>query len=272
MQPMNLQCPDCKALLFTEELLKKKISMCCKQGKVKLEELQNPPQPLRSLLTDSDQASRNFRNEIRTYNNCFAFTSLGAQKDQRYSGFNGGTYTFRVQGSTYHRITPLSPMFGFAPQYAQIYFTDPQYQSNMRRGLFSQLHEPTLERLQEMIIRESPFAQAFEMARQRFAHNEDNFQININGRATATLGRTHSAPTVDEVAAIVVDPVSTNDPNFVPQLRRDVATFSRNGTIEHMSECHRSYDSMHYVLMFPITHRHAFEAVDRTLRDLMSLV
>ncbi|KAK4519140.1 uncharacterized protein ATC70_009449 [Mucor velutinosus] len=226
--------------------------MCCRQGKVQLEALQNPPQPLRSLLTDSDQESQHFRNSIRAYNNSFAFTSLGAQQDEGYSGFNSGTYTFRVQGSTYHRIDPISPMPGFAPQYAQIYFTDPQYQAGMRRGIFSQLHEPLLERLQEMMMRECPFAQTFEMARQRFAHNEDSFHIMINGRATATLGRTYSAPTIDEVAAIVIDPVSTDDPNYVPHLRRDVATFRRNGTMEHiMSECHRSYDSMHYVLMFP---------------------
>ncbi|KAK4520453.1 uncharacterized protein ATC70_008588 [Mucor velutinosus] len=163
--------------------------MCCRQGKVQLEALQNPPQPLRSLLTDSDQESQHFRNSIRAYNNSFAFTSLGAQQDEGYSGFNSGTYTFRVQGSTYHRIDPISPMPGFAPQYAQIYFTDPQYQASMRR---------------------------------------------------------------DEVAAIVIDPASTDDPNYVPHLRRDVATFRVNGTVEHiMSECRRSYDSMHYVLMFP---------------------
>jgi len=251
MQPMDRQCPDCNALLYTEELLKHKFSMCCRQGKVQLEALQNPPQPLRSLLTGSDQESQHFRNEIRTYNNSFAFTSLGVKQDERYSGFNRGAYTFRVQGSAYHRITPISPEPGFSPQYAQIYFTDPQYQANMRRSVFSQLREPLLERLQEMLMRECPFAQTFEMARQRFANNEENFQIHINGRATATLGRTYSAPTVDEVAAIVVDPVSNDDPNFVPHLKRDVATFRRNGSVEFMSECHRSYDAMHYVLMFP---------------------
>lgn len=94
MQPINRVCPDCSALLFTEELLKNKFSMCCAQGKAQLEPLPNPPQPLRALLADRNEESQHFRDNIRTYNNSFAFTSLGAQQDERYSGFNGGTYTF----------------------------------------------------------------------------------------------------------------------------------------------------------------------------------
>ena len=202
---MNRVCPDCNALLFTEELLKNKFYMCCAQGKVQLEPLPNPPQPLRALLTDRNEESQHFRDNIRTYNNSFAFTSLGAQQDERYSGFNGGTYTFRVQGTMYHRITPISPSPGYGPQYAQIYFTDPQHQSNLRRGIFSQLQEPVLNRLQEMVMRHSEFAQTFEMARQRFSQNDQDFHISINGRATATMGRTYAAPTSDEVAAIVID-------------------------------------------------------------------
>ncbi|OAD02325.1 hypothetical protein MUCCIDRAFT_111696 [Mucor lusitanicus CBS 277.49] len=50
MQPMNMVCPDCNALLFSEELLRGKFSMCCAQGKVQLEPLPDPPQPLRALL------------------------------------------------------------------------------------------------------------------------------------------------------------------------------------------------------------------------------
>ena len=104
MLPMNRQCPDCNALLYTEELLKNKFSMCCKQGKVYLEPLPNPPETLRTLLTSSDDESRDFRHNIRAYNNSFAFTSLGAKQDAQYSGFDFGAYTFRVQGATYHRI------------------------------------------------------------------------------------------------------------------------------------------------------------------------
>ncbi|KAL7319927.1 hypothetical protein PS15m_012297 [Mucor circinelloides] len=151
----------------------------------------------------------------------------------------------------YHQITPISPSPGYGPQYAQIYFTDPQHQSNLCRGIFSQLQEPVLNRLQEMVVRHSEFAQPFEMTRQRFSQNDQDFHISINGRATATLGRTYAAPTSDEVAAIVINPISTDNPNCVPHLRRDVATFRRNGTVQYMSKCHRSYDPMHYVLMFP---------------------
>ena len=38
------------------------------------------------MLTSSNDESRNFRRNIRAYNNSFAFTSLGAKQDAQYSG------------------------------------------------------------------------------------------------------------------------------------------------------------------------------------------
>ncbi|OAD03751.1 hypothetical protein MUCCIDRAFT_110630 [Mucor lusitanicus CBS 277.49] len=83
MQPMNMVCPDCNALLFSKELLRGKFSMCCAQGKVQLEPLPDPPQPLRALLTERNEESRHFRDEIRAYNNSFAFTSLGGTSGRK---------------------------------------------------------------------------------------------------------------------------------------------------------------------------------------------
>ncbi|EPB90868.1 hypothetical protein HMPREF1544_02286 [Mucor circinelloides 1006PhL] len=211
--------------------------MCCKQGKVSLEKpLPNPPETLRALLTSSDDESR-------------------AKQNAQYSGFNFGAYTFRVQGGTYHRIPPLVPQYGYGPQYAKVYFTDPEYQGNIWRGIYSQLHTTVIDRIQQMLLAKIPFAWTFENARQQFADNQTDFHISINGRATATMGRTYSAPTADDevvVVAIAIDPPSINDPNYVAHLKRDAAVFRRNGHVEHMkNECHRAYDPMHYALMFP---------------------
>ena len=133
-------------------------------------------------------------------------------------------------------MPPLVPQNGYGPQYAQVYFTDPEYQANIRRGIYSQLHTPVIDRLQQMLLAENPFARTFENARQQFADNQTDFHISINGRATATMGRTYSAPTADEVAAIVIDPPSINDPNYVAHLKKDVPVFRRNDHVEHMNE------------------------------------
>lgn len=52
--------------------------LCCANGKVKLDPLLTPPQPLKQLLDGSDPDSNHFLEHILEYNNRFRMTSLGA--------------------------------------------------------------------------------------------------------------------------------------------------------------------------------------------------
>ncbi|GBP22845.1 hypothetical protein EVAR_17199_1 [Eumeta japonica] len=73
---MSVVCEYCLALKFKDESK----GMCCLQGKVKLEEILPPPEPLHSLLTGDHQKSKQFMRNIRRYNNAFQMTSLRASK------------------------------------------------------------------------------------------------------------------------------------------------------------------------------------------------
>lgn len=71
---MTIVCSSCNALKFPKETS----GLCCASGKVKLPELNPPPEPLHSLVSGTDNRSRNFLLNIRKYNSCFQMTSFGA--------------------------------------------------------------------------------------------------------------------------------------------------------------------------------------------------
>lgn len=64
----------CKTLTFKDEAP----VMCCLNGKVKLPELNAPPEPLFSLVAGTTTQSKHFLNNIRNYNTCFQMTSFSA--------------------------------------------------------------------------------------------------------------------------------------------------------------------------------------------------
>lgn len=97
-------CKFCSAKRFQYE----PPTFCCGSGTIKLTSHQMPTK-LRNLFLGNIVESKHFRTYIRTYNNLFAFTSLGVKYDKDLAKRNSGIYTFRVQGKMYHRINNLHP-------------------------------------------------------------------------------------------------------------------------------------------------------------------
>ncbi|SPR02082.1 unnamed protein product (mitochondrion) [Plasmodiophora brassicae] len=48
-----------------------------------------------------------------------------------------GVYTFRVNGLLYHRIGPVQAFDGQKPRFAQIYFMDPDAQTDRRAAIWA---------------------------------------------------------------------------------------------------------------------------------------
>ena len=98
--------------------------MCCLQGKVVLPPAHEPPPVLKSLFFDKQsELSKQFRLDIRQYNNMFSFTSMGGKIN--HSMNNGrGPYTFSLGGMNYHSIGDLLPPAGCQPVFSQLYIHD----------------------------------------------------------------------------------------------------------------------------------------------------
>ena len=99
---MSITCRHCDGMKWTGEAP----GICCNRGKVRLTQINAPPEPLRTLLAVNNPNASNFQSNIRRYNSCFNMTSFGTTKEIRESGYMP---TFKVQGQVYHQIGSLQP-------------------------------------------------------------------------------------------------------------------------------------------------------------------
>ncbi|KAJ6626180.1 hypothetical protein B0H10DRAFT_1870733, partial [Mycena sp. CBHHK59/15] len=143
---MDVKCRHCGALHWLAEKIAKspghspEFGMCCNHGKVVIDALVDPPEPLRQLLLENSVQGKEFRNNMWQYNIALSFTSLGVTEDQSVN-CGCGPPIFKIQGELCHRAGALIPTAGHVPSYAQLYIYEPhaaldyhmQNNNNLRR-------------------------------------------------------------------------------------------------------------------------------------------
>ena len=151
----DYECDHCGAALFFDEVSSSKSTeyYCCHQGVVPLELMKvSVPRFLKQLLLSQSKEAKEFRKNIRRYNNLFAFTSMKANLDKQLASQRNGIYTFRISGVLTHYL----PRNAYAnpnkkPKFAQIYFYDKDFQLRERISCFQNLNEDLIKGLQNMI-------------------------------------------------------------------------------------------------------------------------
>ncbi|KAG2209025.1 hypothetical protein INT45_002605, partial [Circinella minor] len=249
---MNVEYNSCHARLFIQErtsrssLRNPTFNLCCQEGAVELPQLNPTPPEVSQLLHGSDAAAIHFRTNIRAYNNALSFTSLGVNINETVANSRGGAYNFRIYGNVYHRIGSLLPAEDNRPAFAQIYVHNPATETANRQAVSNaQLNNTTLETLQALIHRLNPFVRSFQNIAQ-IARNQgiDNVRMVIRSENTPDRRR-YNAPTAEEVGIIIIDNHDENIGN------RDIVLRTRSNQLERISEMHRFYDALQYVLIFP---------------------
>lgn len=101
------------------------------KGEIQLPAMKYPPLLLQELIYKNDRKSCHFLKNIRSYNNMFSFTSMGANIDR---SLNTGSSppVFRIYGQNYHKIGTLVPPEGSPPQFAQLYIYDTENEVSNR--------------------------------------------------------------------------------------------------------------------------------------------
>ena len=134
-EKMNKVCICCKARHFACESHKGSLggpdepgnasfSSCCGHGKIKLLPLQRPGPVLFGLLNNDDSESKEFRRNLRDYNNTFSFASRGFTGNQFVFPNSRGPQIFKVSGKMYHCMGNVLPDEGESPQFSQMYVYD----------------------------------------------------------------------------------------------------------------------------------------------------
>nr|GMD70485.1 uncharacterized protein LOC109183853 isoform X1 [Ipomoea batatas] len=189
-------CTYCNAWRFQYE----PPGFCCSSGQVVL--MSNEmPSLLKQLFCEKDEVSRHFQVCVRTYNNTFAFTSLGIHNyDKKLTRRNKEIYTFKVQGQMHHFINDL--MLGDQPpKNLQLYVFDTNHEvENIINGA-DQMEASVVENLIDVLGR-NQYSQFFRNLKDMSSLDDCNIVI----RSKASLDQcVYNMPTSSQVAAIWVD-------------------------------------------------------------------
>ncbi|EGN94905.1 hypothetical protein SERLA73DRAFT_155591 [Serpula lacrymans var. lacrymans S7.3] len=128
---MEVECRNCGALhwdierLTSSSRIHPKFGVCCLQGQVRLDPFREAPAALHRLFRGVDITAREFHDKVRSYNNAFAFTSLGVKIDHAVTSA-AGPYSFRIHGGFHHSISAFHPPEGETPSFGQLYIHNPQ--------------------------------------------------------------------------------------------------------------------------------------------------
>jgi hypothetical protein len=174
--------------------------MCCASEKVKLPKLHSPPEPLSTFLSGVTRVSKHFLENIRNYNSCFQMISFGTTNIVRKNYMP----TFRVQGQIYHRAGSLLPLSDADHKFLQIYFmtnSDEQieqfhYNAGTRREIVAAL--------QGLFDQHNELIRLFKNSIQRMPADDYAVVIRADKKHIGQHERQFNAPTIDEVAIMIV--------------------------------------------------------------------
>ena len=255
---MDVSCRSCNALHWMDERLVHSskrnpvFGMCCTSGKIKLPKLEAPPMEIRDLLSGQDQRAKKFREHIRKYNNALAMTSLGCKVDDAINRNGAGPYVFKVHGKLTHKVGSLLPNEGQTPLYAQLYIYDgaEALQYHMNHAANHELDRGTMQILQDTLYNHHPGVQLYKQALELTSNMPPEHQCKIALRFDErTDCRRYNLPTAAAANEIAVILPGDGDQ---PQDSRDIILYRHHGEpLQHISEMHPMYLSLHYVLLFP---------------------
>ncbi|XP_019233403.1 PREDICTED: uncharacterized protein LOC109214007 [Nicotiana attenuata] len=197
------------------------------------------PTELSELYFGNTEESENFRTYIRTYNNMFAFTSLGVKYDKELARRNCGIYTFRVQGQMYHFIDDLVPS-NEKPRNLQLYFYDNDNELANRMACSTRINESIVKKLMD-ILKVNPYT-IFLRSLLNVPQLSD-FYIALKCHSTLDQ-RTYNLPSASEIAALWLEenPRDTSAPHI-----RIYTHSNRSRLVHYYYGC---YDPLQYPLLF----------------------
>lgn len=155
-----------RGLLFvTEKNTRGVYTNRCHNGKI-IEQATVYPEEIKQFMDGSYEFSAQFKQHVRFFNSVLSFASMGAQIVPHAGK---GPYCFRIHGQIYHRTSHLLPPQLGEEKKAQLYVLDSDLATlrRMEHRENSDCNPELILKLDEMILRVNPYADAFNMMWER---------------------------------------------------------------------------------------------------------
>jgi len=214
------------------------------------------PAELWDMFREVTGVTSSFKTYVRSYNNAFAFTSMGVRCDRLLCRGDMGVYTFRVQGQVHHYVNSLSPVEN-QPTCLQLYFYDTENEVRNRiltSKIFSNKLCPEVVLQLMNILDANPFSRFFRTLQTMPNIEECRIVIKCNVDLDQ---RVFNAPTASQVAAIWVD----DDSGLLPA--RDIVVYSHPGYSHSIKYYFGCYDPLSYPLLLPLGESGWHEGIKR---------
>uniref|UniRef100_A0A803N7J8 ATP-dependent DNA helicase n=1 Tax=Chenopodium quinoa TaxID=63459 RepID=A0A803N7J8_CHEQI len=201
------------------------------------------PEDLRSLYNDQTPIGLHFKRDIRKINHLFALTSMGVHLVESLANAQHGVYTFRAQGSIYHKKGGLLPSTSESqPRFLQLYIYDTEHEVENRLAENSTLRQDIVERVKAILDQCNPFVHNLRSLAQQ--ENVQDCALRINEQPSDRPQ--YCLPTASQVAAMIVggEEVANLNP-------RDILVQSTSGQLMTVLDTAGYYDPLQYPLLFP---------------------
>ncbi|KAM2230703.1 hypothetical protein ACFX1S_015083 [Malus domestica] len=235
--PNPTTCPDYHARLFSHETFE----MCYLRGKLALPLTPSLLEMIELFCNQSAQG-RHFRQNIRAYNHIFAFTSMGVHVDENLVTGRRGIYTFRAQGSIYHKIGSLLPIGDSRPRFLQMYIYDTAHEIDNRMRESEALNRDVVEKIQQILNQYNPFVQTIH----HLAQHQDLQSCRLIIKEQPANQRQYCLPYASQVAAIIVGGEGSENIRG-----RDIVVQTTDGQLKSIKDCVGYYDPLQYPLLLP---------------------
>ena len=133
------------------------------RGDSQLEPLQTALVKLQRLLTEDSLWACIFCKEICKYNLVLAFMSVSYNKDIQVSLYSG-IQCFQIHSKLFHLQGPLQPEDSYTPAFAQLFFYDPEYTTDIQLDCYPTLDYTVLLELLQMLTDYNPFIYIYKTA------------------------------------------------------------------------------------------------------------
>ena len=213
----------------------------------------DPPDAIKRLYVESDQSSRNFRENIRSYNGALSLASRQITGNMyRFSSKSRGPPVFKMCGQMYHLLGPVLPENGEKPKFSQLYVYDRQNELGNRidtQATKEKLDCSTMKVLQENLHNINFYVQQYQQAADILtADPSKELRLIFKAKGSKNVKKQYSLPDVGDVG--ILAPGDLTEPRDIVLYPSKSAHPSGRATVR-INQYHPMYDPTAYVLLFP---------------------